>query len=388
MPCVFPVLSIKALALARAGTSERSARIEALAYTAGSILTCALLGLVIMLLRIAGAEIGWAFQLQHPGVTLLLALLATGITMNLAGVFELPGLSFSGAPTPTTGAWSSVASGSLTAFLATPCSGPFMAAALGATLVFSPEMSIAIYAGLGFGLALPMLLIAFAPRIRESLPAPGPWMSTFRRSMAVFTALLAIALIWLLGRQAGATAVLEGALLIFMFGVVLGWFGSRQKAGYQGRWLGAAPVAAAVGGLVLLWPSPVPVRANTNGASVQMFSENRLKQLRRQGIPVLIDITADWCLTCKVNERVAIDRPGTRAAFARAGIVILRGDWTNGDPAITRFLASHGRNSIPFYLFYPAGQAPQVLPQLLTPGIMRKLAASEEPEPRDRSPQE
>lgn len=381
MPCVFPVLSIKALALARAGTSKRDARVGALAYTAGSVISCAALGLVIMGLRLAGQDVGWSFQLQHRGVTLALALLATAITLNLAGVFELPGLSFSGAPTRESRAASSLGAGALTAFVATPCSGPFMATALGATLAFPPVMAIVIYAGLGFGLALPMLLIAFLPGLRRSLPKPGPWMRKFQRSMAVPTGLAALALIWLLTRQADRPAFLKGTALVLLFSLLLWWWGARQKSGVQRRWLGLIPTTAAIAGLGLVWPAPVAVNARATGLTVQEFSDARLVQLRRAGVPVFVDITADWCLTCKINERLAIDRPETRAAFNEAGIVTLRGDWTNGDPAITRFLASHRRNSIPFYLFYGEGKPPMVLPQLLSVSALRNLGRAQ-PVPR------
>lgn len=386
MPCVFPVLSLKAVALARAGTSERAARADAVGYAAGSILSCAALGVIIMLLRLGGNEVGWSFQLQTPGITLALALLATAITLNLAGAFELPGLSVSGAPAPAHGAWSSLAAGALTAFVATPCSGPFMAGALGATLAFPPVMSLAIYAALGLGLALPVLLIAFVPRLRRSLPKPGPWMTSFRRWMAAPTGLAALALVWLLERQAGPGALLQGLAMLILFGVGLWWFGWRQRSNRAASWMGLAPVGAAIAGLALVWPAPAAPSAQASAASVQPFSEARLAQLRRTGVPVFVDITADWCLTCKINERVAIDRSETQRAFRAAGVVTLRGDWTNGEPAITRFLASHGRNSIPFYLFYAPGQAPDVLPQLLSAGSLSALAQSTRPGSSGRPP--
>lgn len=374
MPCVFPVLSIKAIALARAGTSERAARVDALAYTAGTIVACSALGLLIMLLRLAGDEVGWSFQLQHPATTLALTLLATAITLNLAGVFELRGLSPSGTPSRLRPAWTSMGAGALTAFVATPCSGPFMASALGATLLFPPAMSLIIYAGLGFGLALPMLALAYLPSLRGALPAPGPWMETFRRWMALPTGIAALALLWLLQRQAGSVAADEAALLVVLISISLWWIGARQKRDKRGSWRTLIPVAAAAGGLLVMQPAYNSVGATALSSAVQQFSEARLEQLRGEGVPVFVDITADWCLTCKINERIAIDRPEARAAFGKAGIVTLRGDWTNGDPAITRFLASHGRNSIPFYLFYPAREPPEVLPQLLSVGTLRKLA--------------
>lgn len=348
MPCVFPVLSIKAIALARAGTSERAARVDALAYMAGTVLACSTLGLLIMLLRLAGNEVGWSFQLQHPVTTLALTLLATAITLNVAGVFELPGLSVSGAPSRLRPALTSIGAGALTAFVATPCSGPFMAGALGATLLLPPAMSLVIYAGLGFGLALPMLALAYVPSARKALPAPGPWMETFRRWMALPTGLAVVALLWLLQRQGGIVAAEEAAFLVILISVSLWWIGGRQKRDNRGSWRSLIPLAAAAAGLILVKPAYNSVGATRASSAVQQFSEARLAQLRSAGVPVFVDITADWCLTCKINESFAIDRPKTRAAFSSAGIIMLRGDWTNGDPAITRFLASQGRNSIPF----------------------------------------
>ena len=384
MPCVFPVLSLKALALARAGTSIRAARLDAFAYTAGSVLSCATLGIVIMLLRLAGQQVGWSFQLQHPGVTLALALLAMAITLNLADVFEIAGLSFAGAPSKGTSAASSFSAGALTAFVATPCSGPFMATALGATLMFPPIVSLVIYSALGFGLAFPMLLIAFLPRLRSALPRPGKWMIRFQRWMALPTGLAVLALIWLLSRQTNHLGFVEGVALILAVAAALWWIGRGQKRGSQSRWVGLVATSAAIAGLALIWPAPVAVSAKSTSASIQPFSERRLAELRREGVPVFIDITADWCLTCKVNERIAIDRAETRAAFDDAGVVTLRGDWTNGDPTITRYLASHGRNSIPFYLFYGSGRAPDVLPQLLSVGVLRELADASTGQARPR----
>ena len=201
MPCVFPILSLKALSLARAGGSEAEARIEGVSYTAGVILACVALGATMLALRAAGEQVGWAFQLQEPGVVVLLLVVAAAITANFAGIFELP--SFGSSSTPKKGAVGAFATGLLAAFAATPCTGPFMAAAMGAALLLPVPEALLLFALLGLGLALPFLLIGFIPALRRTLPKPGAWMETFRRAMAIPMGLTALALIWLVTQIGG-----------------------------------------------------------------------------------------------------------------------------------------------------------------------------------------
>lgn len=378
MPCVFPILSLKALSLVRSGGSERDALREALGYTAGALLGTGLLGLAIILMKQAGMEVGWSFQLQNPAIILFLLLLTFGIALNLAGLFELPSLSVDrrASDHPLS---ESVATGALAAFIATPCSGPFMAAALGAAMLLPVAGALLVFLGLGLGLALPFLIIAFFPATRRFLPRPGAWMATFRQVLAVPMLITAVGLLWLVGRQGGTDAMVVAVLLALVLGIGLWWVGLRQHGSRERAWLPLAPAAAAVALMALVAP-PRTTAASvpTVSRGTEPFSEARLGELRREGRPVFVDFTADWCLTCKVNEKLAIDRAETQEAFRQAGIVTLEGDWTRGDPAITRFLEKHGRNSIPFYLFYPPGQPPEVLPQILTPGMLRDLASSVE----------
>ena len=370
MPCVFPMLSLKALHLARSGSSQRDTRHEALGYTAGALLGTGLLGLFIVLLRQTGVEVGWSFQLQNPAVIFFLLLLTFGISLNLAGLFELPSLSVESA-TRSGGVSGSVATGALAAFIATPCSGPFMATALGTALLLPAAEAMLIFLGLGFGLALPFLIIAFVPASRRYLPKPGPWMGTFRRILAIPMLLTAVGLLWLVGRQGGTQAMTAAAVALLSLAMGLWWVGLRQRGGRERSWVPVFPAAAGIA-LVMIAAPPQAAATAVAPASrgVEAFSETRLAALRRAGTPVFVDFTADWCLTCKVNERVAIDRDATQAVFQRAGVVTLKGDWTNGDPAITRFLTRNGRNSIPFYLFVGPGRQPEVLPQILTPTIL------------------
>jgi len=373
MPCVFPILSLKALSLAKAGGDERAARRDALGYTAGSVLVCVGLGAAILALRAGGSSVGWAFQLQNPAVIVALLVLVTAIALNLAGVFELPTVGGELA------SGNSVVTGALAAFVATPCTGPFMGAALGAALVLPVAAALAVFAGLGLGLALPFLLLGFIPALRRALPRPGAWMATMRRALSVPMFLTALGLAWLLGRQAGSDALVLGLAASLVAGLVLWWAGLRQSAGKSGL----LPASlAAVGALaVAIWVLPMSGPAQTVATTAKAdgsepFSEARLAALRAEGRPVFVYFTADWCLTCKVNERVAIDQASVTSAFAKARVVTLVGDWTRSDPAIGRFLNAQGRSGVPLYLYYRPGSAtPEVLPQVLTPGTLTALTS-------------
>ncbi|EMD81836.1 protein-disulfide reductase DsbD family protein [Pacificimonas flava] len=377
MPCVFPILSLKALSLVKSGADSRSARVEGVAYFAGSVATTTALGAMLVAARALGHDIGWSFQLQNPSIILLLMLLSLAIALNLAGLFELRGPSLSGAWLAKRGGAGAFGTGALAALIATPCSGPFMGVALGAALVLPAPAALAVFAGLGFGMALPFLLIAFVPRIQCWLPKPGAWMDTFRRILAVPMLLTAIGLAWVLGRQSGVDGLSLGLLLAALAGLGLWWVGKRQ-GGESRTAFAIAPVAAAVLLAVTIDLPPPAAAASEADAGTEPFSAARLAELRAEGTPVFVDLTADWCLVCQVNERVAIDRADTQAAFADGGVVTLVGDWTRGDPAITRFLESRGRNSIPYYLFAPAEEPIKELPQVLSSEILVEEATGPE----------
>jgi DsbC/DsbD-like thiol-disulfide interchange protein/cytochrome c biogenesis protein CcdA len=365
MPCVFPILALKALHLSRAGGSAREARSDALAYAAGTIVGTGALGAVLLAIRAAGAEAGWAFQLQDPRTMLLLLLLAVAITANLLGLFELPVLGGGAQPAGSLG------SGALAAFVATPCAGPFLGAALGTALLLPPVGAVAVFAALGLGLALPFVAIALIPALRTKLPKPGRWMNRLKRFLAIPMAASAVAVLWLLYRQAGTTALWLGiaavvGLLLLLFGA-----GQRQRSGRGAIW--TLPVALALGGLliVVLPTASSSVRASS---SAETWSEAKVAASVASHKPLFVYFTADWCLTCKVNEAAAIDRSEVRDAFKQAGVTVLAGDWTNGDPAITRFLESRGRAGVPLYLWYAPGQPPEELPQVLTPAMLTSRA--------------
>ena len=374
MPCVFPILSLKALSLAKANAAPGKARADGLAYTAGVVLACLALGGLMLGLRAAGAEIGWAFQLQEPLVVAALLLLAVAITANFAGLFEVPVLAGSAG----TGEHGAFATGLLAAFVATPCTGPFMAAAMGAALVLPPAAALAVFAVLGLGLALPFLALGFSPALRRLLPRPGPWMVRFRTAMAVPMGLTAMALVWLAWRLGGAGFALACAAIALALVAVLVTIGRAQQRGMAAM-PRAAPALAALfllGAVSLPRLAGAPVAEASSGLlGAKPFSLTALASARASGKPVFVYFTADWCVTCKVNEAAAIERERTRAAFAKAGVQVLRGDWTRRDPVITRFLEAHGVAGVPLYLWYaPAATEAQVLPQVLTPARLEASA--------------
>jgi DsbC/DsbD-like thiol-disulfide interchange protein/cytochrome c biogenesis protein CcdA len=368
MPCVFPILALKALHLARSGGNEREARRDALAYTAGAVIGTGLLGTILLAIRAGGSAAGWAFQLQDPRMIIVLLLLAVAITLNLLRAFELPVLAGEHSPGGSFG------TGALAAFVATPCAGPFLGAALGTALILPIYGSVAVFAALGLGLALPFLAVAFIPALRTRLPQPGAWMARFQRFLAIPMAATAVGCLWLLYRQAGFAALVAGLVAIVALALLLIWTGKRQRSGAPAGWAALAATLVLTGAAAVLVPrqqvaeSRVPIGA-------EAWSEAAVAKYRAGGRSVFVYFTADWCLTCKANEAAAIEREAVRDAFAKAGVKLLVGDWTNGDPAITRFLDGRGRAGVPLYLWYAPDKAePEELPQILTPAMLTDRA--------------
>ncbi|WP_120717657.1 protein-disulfide reductase DsbD family protein [Tsuneonella amylolytica] len=372
MPCVFPILSLKALSLAKSGESNARARSEGLAYTAGVMAATLALGALLLALRAAGEQVGWAFQLQEPAVVVALLVLATTITANLAGLFELPSLSVSRGGKPM----GSFATGLLAAFVATPCTGPFMAAAMGAALLLPWAQALLLFAMLGLGLALPFLALGFVPPLRRMLPKPGPWMERFRRVLAVPMGLTALALVWLSWRLGGPVFAFSAAVLaLAVVGIAAARRGNFKLPGGNAA-IASLGIALLMAGLAYKSFEPPRQAAESGLIAAQPFTEARLAEARASGKPVFVWFTADWCLTCKVNEAAAIEREATRDAFEKAGVVALVGDWTRRDPAITRFLSARGAAGVPLYLWYAPGGEAEVLPQVLTPDMLVSRAAA------------
>jgi thiol:disulfide interchange protein len=321
------------------------------------------LGAVLLAIRAAGAHAGWAFQLQDPRTIMLLLLLAVAITANLLGLFELPVLGGAAQPAGSFG------TGALAAFVATPCAGPFLGAALGTALLLPAAGSLAVFAALGLGIGLPFLVLAFVPALRGKLPKPGAWMDKLKRFLAIPMAASAIAALWLLDRQAGSRALVFGLFAAGALAACLYFAGRIQRAGRpQARFVFLLAVLILIPATLRVPASASARLSSPSGAGT--WSEARVAGDIAQRKPVFVYFTADWCLTCKVNEAAAIDRTEVRSAFSKAGVEVLAGDWTNGDPAITRFLESRARAGVPLYLWYAPGKPPEELPQLLTPAML------------------
>jgi DsbC/DsbD-like thiol-disulfide interchange protein/cytochrome c biogenesis protein CcdA len=376
MPCVFPVLAMKAMALARLGGAARGAvRLEAAAYTAGAVVSFTALAGLLLALRGAGMALGWGFQFTSPVFVLAIAWLMLAVGLNLSGVFALGGPIGAGGHIAARGGFlGSFATGALAVLVASPCTAPFMAAAIGAALVMPAPATLAVFAALGLGLAAPTLILALAPGLTRLLPRPGLWMERLRRIMAWPMYGAALWLVWVLWAQsgwAGVALALAGGLGL---GLAAWSFGRAQREGTR-RF---GPVLAALA-LLLALPfgltaAPPPPAASDTAES---WSPARVEALRAQGKGVFLNVTAAWCITCQVNERIALRRDAVQAAMAARGIVYLKADWTRGDPAIAALLRAHGREGVPLYLFWPPGGGEAViLPEVLTEVmVLRQIGA-------------
>ncbi len=374
MPCVFPVLAMKAMALARlSGAARAEVRAHAASYTAGVVLSFLALGGLLLALRAAGGIAGWGFQFTSPIFVAGLAWLMLAVGLNLSGVYALGGpVGLGSGAAGRGGHLGSFCTGGLAVLVATPCTAPFMAAAIGAALAMPAAATLAVFAALGLGLALPYALLGLFPAAAAALPRPGAWMEALRQGLAFPMYGAAAWLTWVLAQQAGADGVLAALAGAVLVGFAAWALGQAQRAGIAGRriagGLAALSLAAA---LVLLFSLKTAPPAEAAGTGAEAWSEARIAALRAEGRPVFVNLTAAWCVTCKVNERVALQGAAVRQAFAAGNIAYLKGDWTNGDAAITALLRQHGRDGVPLYLFYPAGGgAPALLPQILTEGIV------------------
>lgn len=376
MPCVFPVLSIKVLSLinhSRMGYRQRHT--HGLAYTGGVLACFAIFAAIVLAFKAGGAELGWGFQFQSPLFVLLLAYLMFAVGLSQSGMISLGGsLSRLGAYGGNDGYGMSFVAGGLAAVVATPCTAPFMATALGFAVSQPAPVLFAIFLALGLGLALPYLVLCYWPALLRFLPKPGPWMERLKQALAFPMYATAIWLVWVLAQQAGADAVaaaLAGMLLIAFAAWLLGATGKRWRIVNYSASAAALLLAIALG-FIFVKDAEAPRQVASSNPRYEAFTPARLEDLRAQNRPVFVNLTAAWCITCLVNERVALERANVISAFEAANIVYLKGDWTHRDPAITEMLAKFGRNGVPLYVFYPAGASsePVVLPQILTPDIV------------------
>ncbi len=368
MPCVFPVLSLKALSFASSNMSGHNQKLHGWAYTAGVIGSFVLVALIILGARQAGEALGWGFQLQHPVFVAFMAYLFFIMGLSLSGMLEI-GTSWMGAGQSLTsgkGLSSSFFTGVLAAVVASPCTAPFMASALGFALTQPMAIALLVFIALGFGMALPFLLLSYIPSFAKILPAPGAWMDKLKQFLAYPLFATSVWLVWVLGNQVssdGAAAIVLGAVLI-AFGVWLLKLNPQKKLS---QFMSRGLIAASFGSAAVLALDVKTFQPSTD-EQWQAYSPNILEELRRQGTPVFVDLTADWCITCKVNERVAINTNAVTQKAEQLGITMLQGDWTNSDPDISALLKQHGRSGVPLYLMYPADNTlpPEVLPQILT----------------------
>ena len=384
MPCVFPVLAMKAAAFARlAGHEQGEMRRDGLAYTAGVLVSFAAMAAIVVAIRASVGDVAWGFQFQSPVFSLLIAYLFFTVGLNLSGVFEVggrlagvgQGLAARGG---TTGAFFT---GVLAVIVATPCTAPFMAAALGFALSQPAPATLAVLLAMGLGLALPYLALSFTPALQRLLPRPGAWMDRLRQFLAFPMYASAVWMIWVLTQQTGSDGVLYalGGMILIAFAIwLLRLNGGASRGTWVRRGLAATAVLLAFAATLKLDDAPATAASASGGPTSgvnfegwERFSRARMAEAVAAGKPVFVDFTAAWCITCLVNERVALETPAAKKAFEQAGVVKLKGDWTNRDDEITAVLKEVGRAGVPLYLFWvPGADRPKILPQVLTEAMI------------------
>ena len=375
MPCVFPVLSLKALSLTTASHDDRRvSRLSGVLFAVGIVLTFVALAIVLLVLRATGEQVGWGFQLQSPAVVTGLAVLFFVLALNLSGVFEfgtlLPG---AGGLRMQNRYADALLSGVVAVIIASPCTAPFMGAALGFALAQPTAATIAVFVALGIGMALPFVLLSWFPGWRRLLPRPGAWMTRLKQVLAFPLYATVAWLVWVIGAQVDNDAVVRllATLLIIAFAL---WAWRTFRSGAAKGWSVAA-LAAVVFALIVAWPLlRVDATANVSSTATANarvdsgwlpYTPARLTDLKNSGRTVFVDFTAAWCVTCQVNKRLVLNDASVREAFIRKNVALVRADWTRRDPAITRALAALGRNGVPVYVLYRPGREPILLPEVL-----------------------
>jgi thiol:disulfide interchange protein len=377
MPCVFPVLFLKGLALCQSGSEERHRlRVHGFVYATGILVSFWILVGALLGLRAAGASLGWGFQFQSPVFLALMAGLLFFLGLSLAGQFEI-GLSMTsagGSLAAKQGYAGSFFTGVLAVIVATPCTAPFMGAAIGYALAQPAVVTFWVFTAIALGLALPYVALTLQPAWTRLLPKPGAWMEILRQAISVPIFATVIWLAWVLAQAYGA-AVLAALLVCLLLLAVAGWFLGRWPAQ---RWATAiaALILLCVVGISAFAPGKLAAAPEVqSGTQTQQhwepWSQDAVSKYQAQGRPVFVDFTASWCLSCQVNERVALSQPSVKQAIQSANVALLRADWTRHDEAITQALAALDRSGVPAYALYAPGQSePQMLPEVLTPGIV------------------
>ncbi len=397
MPCVFPVLSLKILGFVQSAHHEPAEiRRHGHLFAAGVIVSFLLLAGLLLLLREGGRELGWGFQLQSPAFVAVMVLLVFTMGLNLAGVFEIGGAALGAAAGRLdrgSGYSGAFFSGALATVLATPCTAPFMGTALGFALAQPAATALAVFASIGAGMAAPYVLLSYQPSLLARLPRPGQWMVTLKQAMAFPLFATVVWLLWIFGQQTGNDAVMRllGALVVVALGAWLAGRLDPTAVAAGRRRLGRAVTAlvlvtglyAGLTAAELPASRPACAAECSTGDGLEAggwvaFDHERIGRLRAAGRPVFLDFTAAWCLSCKVNERVAFGSELVWQRFEERKVVAMKADWTNGDPEITRALAEFGRSSVPLYVLYPADPeaAPIILPEILSPQIVLDALAA------------
>jgi len=378
MPCVFPVLSIKALSIANSHQSNHRLHLHGWAYAGGCIATFVVIAGIMLALRAGGEAIGWGFQLQSPIVITGLLYLFFFMGLSFSGAIELGSGLMGIGQNATQGnqlhhSWMT---GALASVVASPCTAPMMGAALGYAITQPAVIALSIFAALGFGMALPFLVLTYLPAVAKALPKPGPWMDTLKQALSFPLYLSCVWLLWVLANQTNSNhiAVVTAGMVLIAFAI---WLAKHLPQATIGRRAaqGVMLVAVATAGYGALSFKPA-----APDALWESYSPERLAELRNEGRAVFVNLTASWCITCLANERVALGTDAVREAMGQQGIQGLKGDWTNADPEITELLRSYGRSGVPLYLFFPpqADANAVVLPQLLTPEIVLNSFSSQE----------
>jgi thiol:disulfide interchange protein DsbD len=351
-------------------------RKEAFAFAAGVVVTFVALGFVLAALRTAGEQLGWGFQLQSPAFVTALAALFFVLALNLSGVFEFGQIAPSGIAefTAKNRTVDALGSGVLAVLIASPCTAPFMGAALGYAITGSTLVTLVVFVALGIGMATPYVTLALLPGWRHRIPRPGPWLLRFKQVLAFPLYATVIWLAWVLGAQRDNDAVVRLLLALLCLGFAL-WTWRIVRTGGARPW-GIAGIAALAGSLALAWPllaseadatpsAGTSRRVAAGDADWQPYTPTRVADLTGSGRPVFIDFTAAWCVTCQVNKRLVLNNQEVRAAFARKNVALVRADWTRRDPEITRALSALGRTGVPVYVLYPPRGKPVLLPEVL-----------------------
>lgn len=361
MPCVFPVLSIKALSLAASGEDARHRQMHGWAYSLGVVLSFVAIAGALLLVRAGGEAVGWGFQLQTPGLILALIYLFFILGLALLGAIEIgTGLANVGSDLASKGGLKgSFFTGGLATLVASPCTAPFMGTALGYAMTQPAYVSLTVFAALGAGMALPFLALCYLPNLHRWLPKPGAWMETFKEVLAFPLLLTAIWLLWVLGRQTSTDQLAFALCGLVALGFAL-WAWKRR------HWLARALAAAAVLAAVTL-----PLADADTPDIWTVYDKDSFQQLRQSGQPLFVNVTADWCLTCLANEKLVFSQQDVMIEVADADLLLVKADWTKYNADITQLLSQYQRNGVPLYLMFPADPdaKPEILPQLLTPEI-------------------